>query len=119
MKVNERESNWEKIIKDWQVSGKTAFHYCKKHKLSTSSFYKWRKRFLPEYRDLHHVKQEAQDKPSAFLPVALKENLPTHTPEASPICELHFSNGCMLRLYEGYGVEQLAQLASIMGLSSC
>lgn len=35
---------WEKIIKEQEASGLTAYSFCKKRSLGVESFYRWRKR---------------------------------------------------------------------------
>lgn len=104
----EREHYWRKVILDWQSSGEQINDYCKKHKVTLSGFYNWRKKLFPELkirRSQSGKKQEPAIRPVEIIHESIKRQ---------PI-KLHLPNGCWLSLERDFDVALIKQLISTLG----
>lgn len=96
LRRNRSESQWRKLLEQFNVSGLTQAQFCKDHHISSGSFHKWKKRLF------------ASDKgslPNRFIEVApLEQNAitvsePTHRKiKQNWDVELELAKGCILRV---------------------
>jgi transposase-like protein len=112
MRKNQKYSNEQKhlAIEKWQASGLTQLQFCKREKLSKSTFSYW----LRKYK-----KEKGQSKPSQRKPI--KTFIPVEVPRTmdAPVLgngqiDITYPNGVKVSCPESINVHQLKSLISIL-----
>jgi transposase-like protein len=95
---------WQKIIENWQNSGKSIRKFCEAEGLQESTFYNWRKKLTDGQSQ---VNEQVLKKPSAFIKVALPKN-------EHAFLELELSSGSTLRIPSGADNKTLSRVLSVL-----
>ena len=86
------EAQWRDLIAGYEPSGLTLEEYCRHHKIATSGFYTWRKRF----------QEEAPAHASEGRLIEITPHLPAHASSTAQHASLHIELdlglGCVLRI---------------------
>lgn len=99
--------DWNALIKEWAVSGKSPLFFCREKKIAPSGFYTWRNRLFPEGT-------EPKSPSMAFVPVKVE---PTINKEAYlKGVTLTYPNGCKVQFHEAVELKLLAVLNQAMGV---
>ena len=67
---------WRELIERADASSLTIIEFCRRHEVSTASYYNWRRKFLEadqECRELGARREPERDGDGAFLPVNVSE----------------------------------------------
>ena len=101
-------SYWQDVINDFEKSGLPISKYCSTHKISTSSFYGWRK-------ILNAEKPNEKNSIPSFIPIDI--NGSGKKPEISKqsSLEIHLTSGTKLIVPQGFSIELLGQLLKVVG----
>jgi hypothetical protein len=99
-------SYWQDVINDFEKSGLPISKYCRIHKISTSSFYGWRK-------ILSGSKQNEPVIPS-FIPIDINGGRNAEISKQSSL-EIHLTSGIKLIVPQGFSIELLGQLLKVVG----
>jgi hypothetical protein len=98
---------WQDVINDFEKSGIPISKYCSMHKISTSSFYQWRK-ILEAGRS-----NEKSSIPS-FIPIDINSS-GKNSEVSKPSLEIYLPSGIKLIVCQGFSVELLGQLLRVVG----
>ena len=84
------EAQWRELVAGYEQSGLTLDQYCRQHKIATSGFYTWRKRF----------QEQAPARTSEGRLIEITSHLQAHTPATAQPFRLHIDlgHGCVLRI---------------------
>jgi hypothetical protein len=99
-------SYWQDVTNDFEKSGLPISKYCSMHKISTSSFYQWRKILNAERSN------EKSSIPS-FIPIDI--NSGGNYEVSKPSLEIYLPSGIKLIVCQGFNVELLGQLLKVVG----
>jgi hypothetical protein len=94
----QKRSDWEHHLEQWQQSGLSQRAYCRKHQLNPHRFYYWRRRILKPQTQV------------SFLPVTL----PADTPRQPQLVRILMPNGCAMELEGRAEPEQLERLVTVV-----
>ena len=72
MKHKQKIAHWQAVFSQQSKSGVSIVDFCKQHKISTSTFYLWRKRIANEDRDKAVPPPHKQQ----LVPLFFEDNLP-------------------------------------------
>lgn len=96
LRRNRSESQWRKLLEQFNTSGLTQAQFCKDHHISSGSFHKWKKRLFASDQD---------GLPNPFIEVAPLEQSaiaisePVHPKTKQDWdVELELAKGCILRV---------------------
>jgi hypothetical protein len=97
---------WQQRLARFRKSGLAVADFCERERISTASFYAWRRRLLAD------TAPNTADEPR-LVPVRLV------TPRASAPVELLLPSGMVLRLSPEIDLAWLRQLLSVLGVAPC
>jgi hypothetical protein len=113
MDKSHRENYWRALIEKWQCGTRGPTEFCKGNKVSTSTFYKYRKLFGCFSKNEANV---SSAQPSSNLSLKAVSLIPNtqYDKEANSIIELYFPNGCWVKLEANFNPDSLAKLVKVM-----
>lgn len=96
LRRNRSESQWRKLLEQFNTSGLTQAQFCKKHHISSGSFHKWKKRlFASDQSGLSSPFIEVA--PLEMNAITASEPMHPETKQAWDV-ELELTKGCILRV---------------------
>jgi transposase len=96
---------WQQRLDRFRTSGLTVADFCERERISTASFYAWRRRL------------QASPVPTADMPRLVPVRLVT-PPAGAPV-ELLLPSGVVLRLSPDADLAWLRQLLPVLGVAPC
>jgi transposase-like protein len=107
-----KEQHWRELLQRWQASGLSIADFCRQHQLAPPAFYAWR-------RTLRQRDQPANSPTNAeavtFVPLHIRPDTPT----ARPPLELVLRNGRILRVPDGWPLDSLPALLTVLEDPPC
>ena len=101
-------SYWQGVIRDCEISGLSISKYCSLNKISTASFYTWRKILKAK------EPSEKRSTPS-FIPIDINDGGKYSDKSKQSSLEIHLPSGIKLIIHQGFNVEFLGQLLKEVG----
>lgn len=93
---------WQKILQRWQQSGLSAPQFCRKHKISDSGFYTWRKKLA-----VTQSTQLSQSADSPFVQVTM------HPATSNPLT-LQLVSGHTLHIAHPVNTDALVKVLGVL-----